>query len=75
MSDHSGSITFKCVKCEHPVVIDQSNPPEDMDVIKCLGCGHEFGTYAQVREAMIDAGKQEMDNIVGSIFGKKPKWK
>lgn len=59
-------ITFKCADCGHPVVIDKNKPPKDDDIITCRGegCGRAFGTYAQVRQAMIQAGKEKVDRLI-----------
>ncbi|MDE2184806.1 MAG: hypothetical protein KGJ78_17470 [Alphaproteobacteria bacterium] len=68
-------ITFKCTDCGHAVVIDQSKPPKDDDILKCFGCGREFGPYKTVKAAMIKAGKSEIEKMVFKAFGKKPVWK
>lgn len=57
-------ITFKCADCGQPVVIDNDEPPKDGDIISCLGCGRAFGSYAEVRDAMIEAGKKEVDRLI-----------
>jgi len=50
-------ITFKCVECGYPVVVDDLNPPDDTEVITCQGCGRQFGTYADIEKALAEAGK------------------
>jgi len=67
-------MTFACVDCGAVVTYDRNRPPKDDDIIDCKGCGREFGTYAKVREAMVDAGKKRIDDLVMSKFGTKPKW-
>lgn len=67
-------ITFKCLDCGHAVMIDNDNPPNDEDVISCRGCGRKFGSYAQVREAMVAQGKAAVDELVMSKLGRKPTW-
>jgi hypothetical protein len=76
MDDDTGHVSFSCNKCGFPVSIDKANPPNDNDIISCLGegCGHQFGTYAEVKEAMIAAGKAEIDKLVTDRFGKPPTW-
>ena len=59
-------VTFECTDCRHPVMIDEDNPPKDDDVIACIGCGRTFGTYAQVKEAVIQMGKEEIDRLISS---------
>ena len=59
----SDRITFKCVDCGAPVT-SESHAPHDHDIITCAGCGRKFGTYAEVKEAMIEAGKIEVDRII-----------
>ena len=54
-------ITFKCVECGYPVVVDDLNRPEDAEVITCHGCGRRFGTYADVEKAFVATGKAELD--------------
>jgi hypothetical protein len=61
--EHSTSITFKCVKCDQTLAIDESNPPNDSDIFACT-CGHQFGTYAEVKEAMIELGKKSLDKMI-----------
>jgi hypothetical protein len=58
----TGSITFKCSSCEHPVIIDEDNPPHDGDLICCRGCGKEFGSYAKVKEAALLLAEAEADS-------------
>lgn len=70
----SDRITFKCVDCGSPVVIDNDNPPRDEDALACHGCGRTFGTFAEVREAMLQKGREIIDKMVGDRFGKKPTW-
>ncbi|AZO70993.1 MAG: hypothetical protein E5V92_13615 [Mesorhizobium sp.] len=72
----SDQITFKCNDCGHAVSIDESNPPKDDDILKCFGCGREFGRYAQVKEALIELAKAEIDKMVENTFGTgvKPTW-
>ena len=50
-------ITFKCVECGYPVVVDDLNPPDDTEVITCQGCGRRFSTYADIEKALAEAGK------------------
>jgi hypothetical protein len=57
-------ITFKCIDCQHPVVIDASKAPDDNDVLSCQGCGRQFGTYSQVKEAIIEAGKKQINEMI-----------
>lgn len=55
-------ITFKCVECGYPVVVDDLNPPEDTDVVTCQGCGRHFGTYADIDKVFVEAGKATRQN-------------
>ena len=57
-------ITFKCVECGYPVVVDDLNRPEDAEVITCHGCGRRFGTYADVEKAFVATGKAELDKMI-----------
>jgi hypothetical protein len=67
-------ITFKCNKCGFPVSIDKPNPPNDDDILSCLGpgCGHKFGTYAEVKEAMIEMAKAELNRMIEEKLGGIP---
>lgn len=56
-------ITFKCAKCGTALTVSKANPPNDDDIISCRGCGHVFGPYADVREAIIKAGKEEVAKL------------
>ena len=67
-------ITFKCLKCGHAVSVDNDNLPTDDDILKCFGCGHEFGRYADVREAMVKAINDEIDRRIHGALGVKPTW-
>ena len=60
----SDRITFKCIDCGSPVTVDDANPPKDDDILSCCGCGRTFGTYAQIREAMIEEGKKVVDKMI-----------
>ncbi|CAL8972750.1 hypothetical protein RHODGE_RHODGE_00996 [Rhodoplanes serenus] len=60
-------LTFHCVDCKHPVVVDGDNPPNDDDILVCQGCGRAFGTYAGVKQAMIEAGKREINEMVDKL--------
>lgn len=53
----SAQITFACTKCGTPVAIDMNDSPNDDAPITCEGCGHTFGTYGEVKAAMVDAGR------------------
>jgi hypothetical protein len=59
-------ITFKCNKCGYPVSIDKANPPNDDDILSCFGpgCGHKFGTYAEVKEGMLALAKAELNKML-----------
>jgi hypothetical protein len=72
--DSSDRVTFKCNQCGHTVSIDEGNPPSDDDILSCLGCGHQFGIYAKVKEAMVAAAKGVINKIVSRTFGKPPTW-
>lgn len=70
----SDEMHLVCGDCGTAVTYDRDRPPNDDDIIACKGCGRAFGTYSKVREAMIDAGKKRIDDLVMSKFGTKPKW-
>jgi DNA-directed RNA polymerase subunit RPC12/RpoP len=55
-------ITFKCADCEQPVFLRRD--PKDDDVVSCDKCGRQFGTYSDVRAAMIEHGKSEFAGLV-----------
>jgi hypothetical protein len=57
-------ITFSCIDCGQSVPFDDGKPHEDSDIVTCDGCGRTFGTYAQVREAMIEEGKKVVDKMI-----------
>ena len=58
----TGSITFKCASCEHPLVVDDQDPPNDADVICCQRCGKDFGPYAKVKAAGVLLAEAEADS-------------
>ena len=45
--------SFKCSRCEQPLVFDKENTPRDDDLVRCRECGNQFGTYAKIREAAL----------------------
>ena len=65
-------ITFQCTECGHPVSIDELKPPKDDEVISCFGCGYEFGTYGEVKAALIELAKGEIDAVIEKTYGKNP---
>lgn len=67
-------ITFNCMKCGHVVSVDKDNMPNEQDILSCMGCGVEFGLYSEVKQAMVDAGKAEVDRITQNALGVKPTW-
>ena len=71
----SDKITFKCTACEHPVSIDDDNPPGDNDMLKCFGCGIELGRYAELKGKLIELAKAEVDRVTKEYFGKGVTWK
>jgi hypothetical protein len=64
VNDSANKITFKCSSCEHPLVIETDNPPNDEDIICCRGCGKEFGSYAKVKEAALVLAEAEFDSLI-----------
>ena len=76
MSDGKVRINFKCNQCDFPVSINKSNPPNDSDIVICLGegCGHEFGTYAEIREAITTFGKRKINDALEKGLGVTPRW-
>ena len=70
------TIKFSCKTCGETVAVEtDGNPPDDEDIIRCLGCGREFGTYAEVREGMRALAKAEIDRVTEKHLGVKPTWK
>lgn len=63
--------TFKCECGSADFVI----PDNDDGMVICNGCKREIGTLKVVREAMIEAGKKEIDQMSEKRFGVKPEWK
>lgn len=57
-------ILFSCTTCGSKEFAGQSDPPKDDDVISCAGCGREIGTYAVIREAMIEEGKKVLNKMI-----------
>ena len=62
------SFAFKCGSCEHPLVIDKDKPPGDQDIIRCRGCGREFGAYIKVKNAALVLAKAEFDGVIERKF-------
>jgi hypothetical protein len=58
-------ITFACNDCGVPVGVEGGNLPNDNEILKCQGCGRAFGTYTEVRTAMIEAGKRIVNEMIG----------
>lgn len=50
-------------------------PPDDADHLFCSGCGHDFGTFGDVKAATLELAKLEVERITKDILGAKPKWK
>lgn len=75
--EQQDSIAFRCEACGTTLGIDESNPPGDGDMYSCNGCGREIGKFGDVKAAMIQAAKDELDKIVSDAFGKPIKldWK
>lgn len=67
-------ITFKCNDCGQTVMGPVDRTPDDDEIISCTGCGRTFGPYSQVRQAMIEASKKALDDLVMSKLGAKPTW-
>ncbi|MFA3920217.1 hypothetical protein [Ruegeria hyattellae] len=72
MAKKRNRITFQCTECGHPVGMSELNPPKDDEVISCHGCGHEFGTYGEVKGAVIEMARDEIDTVIEQTFGKRP---
>jgi hypothetical protein len=60
-------LNFRCADCGLPVLLDDLELPEDSEVVTCYGCGQQFGTFAEVKKAMIEARKLEIDKSSGTI--------
>lgn len=65
-------ITFKCLACGHPVEAGNVDLLKDDDLIICRGCGHQFGTYAEVRAEMVKMAKKAVDDLLDQA--NLPKW-
>ena len=63
---------FKCSSCEHALVIDNDNPPDDDDILCCQGCGKEFGSYAKIKEAALVLATAEFDSVIEQKFADVP---
>ena len=59
---------FKCSSCEHPLVIDKDDPPDDKDIICCRGCGKEFGAYVKIKQAALVLAKADFDSVIERKF-------
>ena len=70
----SGNIFFECTVCGLNNVIDESEPPKRDAVLSCHGCGHEFGEFSTIRDALVTANRAEFDETVSLVLGKKPIW-
>ena len=70
----SGKIFFECTICGLNNEIDESNPPKRDAVLSCHGCGHEFGEFSAIRDALVTANRAEFDETVSLVLGKKPNW-
>ncbi len=57
------SITFKCLDCSEPLVAEDFDPSNDKDIFMCHSCGRKFGTHAEVYQAMVQLGKNEIDKM------------
>lgn len=60
----SDTITFKCTKCGAPAMIDESREWADEDVVSCTSCGAVFGTIAEVRAVMVEAGERALRETI-----------
>lgn len=70
----SGEIFFECTVCGHNNIIDESKPSKRDAVFSCHGCGHEFGEFSAIRDALVTANRAEFDETVSLVLGKKPNW-
>lgn len=57
-------ITFKCVECGYPVVVDNLNPHEETEIVTCQGCGRRFGTYAEVVKALLKPTRPDSAKMI-----------
>ena len=53
-------LTFRCADCGLPVLIDELDLPEESEIVTCYGCGKQFGTFTEVKKAMIEMRKSEI---------------
>jgi hypothetical protein len=75
MAENEDQMLFSCVECGSKDFIYPNQPPKDDDIIKCAGCQREIGRFDVIREAIISAGKAEIDKMTVKTLGKKPTWK
>ena len=70
----TGNFSFECTVCGHNIVIDERKRPKRDAVLSCRGCGHEFGEFSTIRDALVTADRAEFDETVSLVLGKKPLW-
>jgi transcription elongation factor Elf1 len=73
MSKDQITATFTCPKCG-PTSLHLPDEYTDDSIASCNICGQEFGRYGDIKEKVIDMAKAEVDKIVESALGAKPKW-
>lgn len=76
-SDESDRITFRCQVCDATLAVDSANPPAEDEMLHCNGCGRAIAKFGEVKRALIQAGKDHLEKLVGDAFGKPIKldWK
>jgi hypothetical protein len=40
---------FICPACRTPLEVDENNPPADVEIVVCYGCGRDLGTYGALK--------------------------
>jgi len=66
------TIEFKCAACGQPLEVVNFETIKDEELIGCGGCGYQFGTYTQVREAAINYAKKHNEHTI--VSGSLPNW-
>lgn len=75
MSDNI-NITFKCENCgADPATLVGPDNTTDDDIVKCKGCGFEFGRFGDVKTKARDAAVSEVEGMMKDAFKGLKGWK
>ena len=75
MSDETGKITAYCEKHSPHVAVVVDDIDDDKSKVKCPQCGHDFGTWGDVKAQMLEAAKADLQEQLLAPFKNSKLWK